>query len=171
MYDMDSYHTYKTPEKPLYESKAEALQSEGLLEGNENGLDLLKPLTRAEAVTILMRAAGQDTSGAANGGQTFVDVPRDYWGFGAVETASSLGVVNGVGEGKFAPEETVTSTQFAAMVLRTANDDAFNWEESINLLVNGGIITEEQAATMDFFTRGDMAKIIYEARQKGLLAG
>jgi hypothetical protein len=45
----------------------------------------------------------------------------------------------------------------------------FDWEQALNMLIERGIITQEQAETMDLFTRGDMAKIIYEAKRQGLI--
>lgn len=38
-----------------------------------------------------------------------------------------------------------------------------------NMLVEQGIISAEDARTMDLFTRGDMAKIIYEIRAHKLI--
>ena len=155
--------------KPTFSAEAEALQSEGLLQGNENGLDLLKPLTRIEAATMLLRAIGESETVPDTSTQVFSDVPPSHWGFGAAEKAQSLGIVNGMGDGTFAPDEIVTDTQFSAMVLRAADTGEFDWEQSVNMLIERGIITAEDAETMDLFTRGDMAKIIYEAREKGLL--
>lgn len=155
--------------KPTYSAEAESLQAEGLLKGNENGLDLLRPLTRIEAATMLLRAMGEDETADASQVQTFSDVPSEHWGFGAAENAYSLGLVKGVGDDKFAPDESVTAVQFATMVLRAGAEPEFNWEEAINIMIDKGILTQENASTMDFFTRGDMAKIIYEARANGLL--
>lgn len=155
--------------KPTYEAEATALNQEGLLKGNENGLDLLKPLTRIEAATMLLRAMGEDETTDAGQTQTFSDVPSEHWGFGAAENAYNLGLVKGVGDDKFAPDESVTAVQFATMVLRAGAEPEFNWEEAINIMIDKGILTQENASTMDFFTRGDMAKIIYEARANGLL--
>ena len=159
---------YVLTEKPAFSAEAESLQSEGLLLGNENGLDLLKPLTRIEAATMLLRATGESTETETQE-QTFSDVPPTYWGYGAAENAYRLGIVNGMGDNRFAPDEDVTAVQFATMVLRAGGNAEFNWEDALNILIEKGIITQENAATMDFFTRGDMAKMIYEAREKGML--
>lgn len=162
--------TYSDGNKPLYEAEAEALQAEGLLNGNENGLDLLKPLTRIEAAAMLLRAMGKDEFVEANRAQTFVDLPSTHWGFGAAENAYSLGLVNGVGDDMFAPDDWVTDKQFATMVLRAAGNSDFDWEEAMQILIKKDIITHYDKFGMeDLFTRGDMAKIIYESRQKGLL--
>lgn len=88
--------------------------------------------------------------------------------WGAAENAYNLGLVKGVGDDKFAPDESVTAVQFATMVLRAGAEPEFNWEEAINIMVSKGILSREDTTTMDFFTRGDMAKIIYEARANGL---
>lgn len=153
--------------KQTFETEALKLQENGLLYGNEKGLDLLKPLTRIEAATMLLRALGESTANDATI-QTFTDVPATHWGYGAAENAYSLGLIKGVGDDMFAPDDIVTGTQFATMVLRAGNHAEFNWEESLNILINEGIISTEDASTMDFFTRGDMAKIIYEAIEKGM---
>lgn len=153
--------------KDLYQSEAESLQSEGLLKGTDKGLDLLKPLTRAEAATMLIRAMGHPEV-TENTVMTFSDVSSEYWGFGAIENAYSLGLVNGVGDGKFAPEQNVTAPQFATMILRAANAGEFDWEKAVEIMVEQGILTKEETETMDFFTRGDIAKMIYEARENNL---
>ena len=154
--------------KPTYESEAESLQSEGLLKGNENGLDLLKPLSRIESAAMLLRAKGESEN-ADTAVQTFTDVPQSHWGYGAAQKAYSLGIVNGVGDDKFAPEKTVTAEEFCTMLLRSAGESEFDWKQALNMLIERNIITEEESKTMDFFTRGDMAKILYEAKQNGLL--
>lgn len=154
-------------EKDIYQLEAESLQSEGLLKGTDKGLDLLKPLTRAEAATMLIRAMGHPEV-TENTVMTFSDVSSEYWGFGAIENAYSLGLVNGVGDGKFAPEQNVTAPQFATMILRAANAGEFDWEKAVEIMVEQGILTKEETETMDFFTRGDMAKMIYEARENNL---
>ena len=154
--------------KPTYKSEAESLRSEGLLKGNENGLDLLKPLSRIESAAMLLRAKGESEN-TDTAVQTFTDVPQSHWGYGAAQKAYSLGIVNGVGDDKFAPEKTVTAEEFCTMLLRSAGESEFDWKQALNMLIERNIITEEESKTMDFFTRGDMAKILYEAKQNGLL--
>lgn len=155
-------------EKPTFETEALQLKEDGLLKGNEKGLDLLKPLTRIEAATMILRALGESTISEATK-QTFNDVPTSHWGYGAAENAYLLGLIKGVGNALFAPDELVTGPEFATMVLRAGKHPEFNWEEALDILVSEGVISSEDAATMDFFTRGDMAKIIYESMGKGVL--
>ena len=154
--------------KPAYEREALALQAEGLLQGNDRGLDLLKPLTRMEATTILVRVLGYEDEPTADTSK-FTDIPNDNWGVKYANIAADKGITKGIGDNKFAPDELVTDNQFATLLLRSSGTPDFDWETAISMLIEQNIITTEQADTMDLFTRGDMAKIIYEAREKGLI--
>lgn len=154
--------------KPAYDIEGEALMADGIIQGNENGLDPLKPLSRIEAATIIVRALGYENE-PTSGNSQFTDIPNDNWGAKYANIAKDKGISQGVGDGKFAPNELVTDNQFATFVLRAAETGEFDWRQAIDMLIERGIITTEQAETMDFFTRGDMAKIIYEARAKGLM--
>lgn len=157
-------------EKNIYQEEAESLQQEGLLRGNENGLDLLKPLTRAEAVTLLIRAMGLEQNALADKSDpVFTDMYNTEWAIPYVMCAYENGITMGTGEGLFNPEGLVTADQFATFTLRASGESDFDYTQGIQILIDRGIITEEESATMDLFTRGDMAKIIYEARERGLL--
>jgi hypothetical protein len=155
-------------QKPTYQSEAESLQAEGLLQGNDRGLDLLKPLTRIEATTLLVRALGYENEPTQTTSK-FTDIPNDNWGVKYANIAADKGITQGIGNNQFAPDDLVTDNQFATLLLRSTNTQEFDWQTAINILIERGIITSDQAATMDLFTRGDMAKIIYEARQQGLV--
>ena len=155
--------------KPIYNEEAEALQQAGLLQGNENGLDLLKPLTRAEAVTLLIRAIGLDDQTVNYPVSQFSDIASDNWASPYAALAKAEGITNGISETEFAPDDRVTAEQFATFTLRAAGENNFDYTQGIQILIDRGVITEEESETMDLFTRGDMAKIIYEAKEEGLL--
>ena len=151
-------------EKPIYEAEAEALQSEGLLYGNENGLDLLKPLTRIEATAMLVRALGFENEPTSEESY-FSDIENGSWGVKYANIAHDRGIAAGVGDNEFAPNAPITSSQFAALLLRNQGENP-DWQTAINTLVERSYITSEQADKMDLFTRGDMAKLIYEAQKR-----
>lgn len=151
-------------EKPIYEAEAEALQSEGLLYGNENGLDLLKPLTRIEATAMLVRALGFENEPTSEESY-FSDIEKGSWGVKYANIAHDRGIAAGVGDNEFAPNTPITSSQFAALLLRNQGENP-DWQTAINTLVERSYITSEQADKMDLFTRGDMAKLIYEAKNR-----
>lgn len=79
-------------------------------------------LTRAQLVTVLYRAAGEpDTGKQVN---PFTDVADDTWYTKAVIWAANNGIVNGVAKNTFAPDDSITREQIAAMLYRYAGAEA-----------------------------------------------
>ena len=76
--------------------------------------------TRAMIVTILWRIEGEPAPKAAN---PFVDVKDNEWYATAVAWAAENNVVNGVGNGKFAPEDSITREQMATILYRYAESN------------------------------------------------
>lgn len=73
-------------------------------------------MTRAMLATVLWRYAG-----SPDGGQNvFIDVPEDTWYTDAVAWAAEQGLVYGISDGIFAPEEKITREQLAAIFYRYA---------------------------------------------------
>lgn len=89
----------------------------GLMNGT--GPDTFDPegtLTRAMFVTVLHRMSG-DTGSYANG---FSDVAPGAWYEPAVSWAYAGGIVSGVDENRFAPENDITREQLAVILFRYA---------------------------------------------------
>lgn len=86
---------------------------------NGTGKNTFSPnanMTRAMLVTVLYRMEGSPSvAGIAN---SFNDVKAGQYYYDAVLWASSNGVVNGVGAGKFAPNNNVTREQMATILYR-----------------------------------------------------
>lgn len=80
-------------------------------------------LTREEAATIIMRTVyivRQMTS--TEGYYAYVDADEiSEWSQKAVQTVSNLGLMKGVGDGRFAPKDTYTVEQAIVTVLRIHN--------------------------------------------------
>lgn len=75
-----------------------------------------RAVTRAEFAALMLRSLGISESRPET--PTFADAPADKWYYGAVEAAYQEGLIKGVGDGKFAPERTITREEMAAIVLR-----------------------------------------------------
>lgn len=154
-------------QKPTYESESAALMEEGIIAGTDKGMEPLKPLSRIEATAILVRLLGLEENSTSEMSY-FSDIASDNWGSKYANIAYDAGIAAGVGDNQFAPDQRITASQFVTLLMRSQNEDV-DWQTAINLFVERGIITQEQADKMDLFTRGDMAKIIYEAKQKGII--
>lgn len=88
--------------------------SEGILQGlDETTLGLDETTTRAQFVTLLVRALDLelvDYSGS------FSDVSADSWYASYVQTAYDAGLVSGIGDGAFAPEQAITREEMAKLL-------------------------------------------------------
>ena len=73
------------------------------------------PMTRAMFVTTLMRLSGVQYSNKK--ATEYKDVPAGKYYSGAVRWASEVGIVNGVGKGKFAPDAPITREQLCRMIV------------------------------------------------------
>jgi len=49
---------------------------------------------------------------------SFSDVPSTHWAYGSIQTMADMGIVGGIGGGKFDPNGKVSTAQFAAMIVR-----------------------------------------------------
>ncbi|MDR0380665.1 MAG: NEAT domain-containing protein, partial [Oscillospiraceae bacterium] len=77
-----------------------------------------RPMTRAMFVTVLGRLAGADR--AAYTGSPFDDVAEGQWHAPYVAWARDKGIVDGVGDNRFAPDRAVTRQEMATILHRWA---------------------------------------------------
>lgn len=92
----------------------------GLFKGDEKGnFCPEEKLNRAMTAAVLSRISQVDDTNYGKE-QRFTDVPVDSWYAGAVNWAAEAQVVNGNGDGTFAPEQLITREQLAAMLYRYA---------------------------------------------------
>ena len=103
-----------------YGSAVDYATLRGLMSGTgASAFDPTKTLTRAMFVTILGRMAGVDASKFP--GVSFRDVEAGSWYAPYVEWGAKNGIVTGMGDGVFAPANSVTREQMAALIARYAS--------------------------------------------------
>lgn len=141
-----------------YTDAVDRLAADGLVNGvSETRFDPSGTMTRAMVVTILSRMGGGviPTEPAP-----FRDVPENAWYAEAVAWAQANGVTDGVGGGRFAPNEPVTREQFVTFLWRyaqmrcepdfdrfyaeeafTAADPVSPWaEDAMRLAIGAGVV-------------------------------
>ena len=99
---------------------------------NGTGNDMFSPnatTTRGMIVTILHRLEGTPSAN----GTAFSDVANGKWYSEAVSWASSKDIVNGYGNGRFGPEDTITREQMAAILYRYAKYKGYDVSASASL--------------------------------------
>ena len=111
-------------ENAAYAEAVEYLNDIGIMQGDDKGnFNPDKNVTRAEMAAIICRMLYEDAS--ATDGTVFSDVPASHWANGYVTKVAELGIVNGYGNGKFGPSDTVTYEQAIAMVVRAKGLDEY----------------------------------------------
>lgn len=146
---------------------ARQLYRQGLLQGtgvDENGdpvFDLNRTVTRAEAVTMIVRLLGKE--GTAQNGTwilPFDDVPN--WAGPYVGYAYWHHLTNGTSDSTFGSTQTITATEYLTFVLRilgyTSGVD-FQWDRAWELSDQIKLTFGEYDENTKIFTRGDMAEI------------
>lgn len=153
----------------------------------------MKKLTVLVLVTALFLGV---LPGAAYG--AFSDVPRGHWAEGYIEEAEKLGIMQGIGQGRFGLGQNVKRGEFVAMLVRlfgwekispetgsfTDNQDKTKWYfADIETAVSMGAVKTDQSVFRpeDKITREEMAMMLvralgYEAlaagaEENGLLSG
>lgn len=100
-----------------------ALQALGVVDGNEQGrFNPDASLTRAELAKLLVTGLGYQNEAATLSRipSRFTDIPSWHWAKGFVESLAELAAMEGYPDGRFAPEESVTRAQLAAVLVRVA---------------------------------------------------
>lgn len=72
-------------------------------------------ITRAEFTTVALRMLG--VFSVSQAATSFLDVPSDHWASGAIAMASDMNLINGKGNGVFAPEDNVTFAEAAKIII------------------------------------------------------
>ena len=105
----------------------------GLMTGTGEGIFApAETMTRAMVVTVLYRLQG---SPEVKYTAIFSDVKRGTWYTDAVIWAENSEIVNGVGDGKFAPMKAVTREELATIIMRYAPLEFIKTEERADLTV------------------------------------
>ena len=95
-----------------------AVTALGIMAGDESGdLGLSRRVTRAEFVTMAIKATpgGEQVGQAAT--SPYPDVPRGHWASGYVEAAVSRGLVSGYSDGTFRPAKEIGLAEGVTMAL------------------------------------------------------
>ena len=153
------------------EGAVSVLSALGVVDGYENGT--YKPeqtVTRAEMAKLVITALGMDSYATATK-SSYSDMANAQWAIPVVEYATNLGIIEGVGGGRFSPGNPVTYEQAATMIVR-----AIGFTTDCNEMNGTGpAIYVQKATALGLFenvegnnygtgaNRGDVAIMLYNA--------
>ena len=153
-----------------YAQAATALEQLEILSGYPDGtFGPEKSITRAEMAAVVCRLIDkEDDAESAKGDTKFDDVTAEHWASGYVNVASKEGIINGDGNGKFRPEDSVKYEEAIKMVvcaLGYGDDvevDAKDWSKGyLEVADEKGISAALKGTKGKASTRGDVAVMSY----------
>lgn len=104
-------------EELQYTREINVVKSLRIMQGYDDGTFKSEgTLTRAEAAAMLVRLLKLEDK-AWSGETIFTDVEASHWASGYINVAVEEDIINGQGDGTFAPEEEVTYHQFVKMLV------------------------------------------------------
>lgn len=118
----------------LFASVAGAITSSTLMQDRDN--NYLKYIAGFEDGTIrpdatLTRAQGAkmlsyvlDTDAVTGNNKSFTDVPKSFWGYDAITTLSSAGIIGGYAGDVFKPNQGLTRAEFCTILARIIKPEA-----------------------------------------------
>lgn len=148
-----------------YAQAADDLSRLGIVQGIAPGLfGPYRLVSRAQLAACIVRSLNQRD--LAQRATPFSDVPRSHWASGYVAVAAGLGCIDGVGEGRFAPEADVTVAQAVTMIIRllgrTGMAQGAPWPTGYLAAAQQlGLLTG--VASSGYATRGDIALMLRRA--------
>ena len=153
-----------------YAEAVTVLSALNIFTGYEDGS--FKPegkITRAEYAAIVCRVNNMDEAAKANKvGGIFTDVAADHWASGYIATASQAGIVNGMGDGTFAPEAEVTYEQAVKMLVAALGyemkaQSMGGYPTGYMMIANQESITVGTTNTAGGASRATVARLTYNA--------
>lgn len=174
----DTYTDVTTSDS--YYEAVEALTALGVVKGYETGdFQPEGKITRAEAATMIMRTLGLGAAESNRVDTIFSDVKADHWASGTIAEANGANIINGMGDGTFAPSAEVTYDQVVKMLVcamgyqkkaEAAVAKGTNpFPTGYNIIANQKKITEGTTKTEGGATRATVARLIYNALPVNLM--
>ena len=146
----------------------------GVIDGYEDGS--FKPeatITRAEAAKMIytIRNGGNDNASAFEGSSVFTDVYKGHWAAGYINFCYANGIVDGKAKNAFKPDDKVTGTELAKMLLICMGYQADKsgltgaaWSQKTNGLASqNGLYDDVTASVSAAMPRQYAAQIMFNA--------
>ena len=158
-YDDDTY----------YQNALQLCSALGIIQGYEDGsVQPESTVTRAEMATIILRML--NTTSTSTYANVFLDVAADHWAANNIQTAVEQSIVNGMGDGTFQPDGSVTYEQVIKMLVCALNYgiDAERAGGYPNGYISVGgtslsLLSGVNGQMGEAMQRGDVIKAVYNA--------
>lgn len=150
--------------QPDYNSTADALKALGLFKGDASGYALERPATRIEALVMFLRLLGEENAAlACTASHPFTDVAD--WAAPYVAYAYEKGYTNGIGNGLFGSDNSVSPQDYFTFIFRAlkyTEDSDFTWKTALDDAQRLSLITTGEAQVISqSFLRAHVAYVSF----------
>jgi len=172
----DEEGRYTVPSDVLgtrYEKAVTLLSALNIMRGYPDG-DFLpdEAITRAEFTTVAMRLLANTMSLST---RSFVDVSADHWAYSQIESATKLGIVNGIGNDMFSPDTPVLTPQVIKILVSVlgygeAAEQMGGYPDGYNNIAASLELYKDVELSGDNITRGEIAILVYNALETDIMS-
>lgn len=124
-------HFTDVPTTKPYANAVYELADRNIIGGYEDGT--FKPaasITRGQAAAIIAKLRNLDTRNVKDPG--FKDVSPSLWSYGAIAALANEGIINGYGDGRFGPNDSITRAQMASILVKAFDLPFYYYSSSEN---------------------------------------
>ena len=168
-----SYDDFSDKDKIVNKEAVQMLVELGVINGKDDGsYDPSGIVTRAEMAKMIciVLNGGKDPNLGTVASYSYTDTVG-HWAAGYIEYCTQLGIVAGKGDGTFAPNDTVTATEAAKMLLvamgyksEVEGFTGSNWAIGVNVRANQKGLYSDLSISVDAgLTRDSAAQMVYNA--------
>lgn len=112
----------KDPTLQWYYKYVNTAGAYGIVSGVGDGrFDPSTSINRCQLATLIIESTKHIINYKTNPNISFTDVTEDKWYYDYVNKCAAIGLMSGVGDGKFSPESTATRQEIAAVAIRFLN--------------------------------------------------
>ncbi|TCT15371.1 uncharacterized lipoprotein YddW (UPF0748 family) [Natranaerovirga pectinivora] len=152
-----------------YVNYAESLKNLGLFWGTNNGFELTRNSTRAEAAAMLVRLLGAESEAFSNiKAHPFKDVPQ--WADPYIGFLYNEGLTVGISDINYGSQQMISASEYTTFLLRALGysdrDGDFYWKDSLEFAQSIHMVSVEEANSikgLNGFTRDYMVKFSYNS--------
>ncbi|MBP7823220.1 S-layer homology domain-containing protein [Candidatus Gracilibacteria bacterium] len=167
-----AYADFADTQYSWYHDSIEKLHTEGLVSGvGENKFGTELAITRAEILTILLRASNTTLPPITTTETCFLDVNINMWYHPYICGANTLGIAHGFESGLFQPNSTVTTLEALAFGVKAFGisvplAEGEKWYEPLQKFANDNNILQTHGYTLSTkISRGKSAELILRLRE------
>ena len=173
-----TYDNFTDKDEIVNKEAVNTMVSLGVINGKEDGsyFDPTGIVTRAEMaklIAVTLNGGKDPLLGTGAVTTQFSDVANNYWAAPYIAYCANLGIINGKGDGTFGPEEPVTGTAAAKMMLTALGYRAdiegltgTGWDLNSDTLANKvGLYDGMSIVPSNGLSRDNTAQLIYNGVQ------